>query len=281
MKKISAITVIGILLLLIDISAFCQQSFVPKPLVIEPYALTITYSKTTNLLFPYAIHSVDRGSKDVLAQKAKGIENVLQVKAASKGFEETNLTVITADGKLHAYTITYADNPSALNIQFATSKDSAASVFFSSIAANEAQLKTVSEKIAGEKRFIRGKKDKSYGMKLRLNGLYVKEGVLYSQISLQNQSFLPYDIDQFRFFIRDQKKAKRTASQEQEIIPHLVHNKAPVVKGQSEGVWVFALPRFTLPNQKYLAIQVMEKNGGRNLELKIYNRQLVRAKPVR
>lgn len=46
------------------------------------------------------LKSVDRGSKDVLAQKAKGVESILQVKAAKTNFDETNLTVINADGKL-------------------------------------------------------------------------------------------------------------------------------------------------------------------------------------
>jgi hypothetical protein len=49
---------------------------------IRPEPLTIAVGKTTHLIYPFAIKSVDRGSRDILVQKAKGLENILQVKAA-------------------------------------------------------------------------------------------------------------------------------------------------------------------------------------------------------
>lgn len=281
MKKISATVIAGIFICL-STSAFGQQSPAAKPSVIEPYRLTITYSKTTNLVFPYAIKSVDRGSKDVLAQKAKGIENILQIKAGRKGFEETNLTVITGDGRLYSYILNYSENPSVLNILFAASDKKASNISFSQSTANEAELKALSKKIAIKKRSIRGKKDRKYGIKLQLEGLYVKEDVLYYQVSLLNKTYLNYDIGQFRFFIRDQKKAKRTASQEREIIPLFFHNDTATVKvkGQSGQMFVFALPKFTIPDKKYLAIQVMEENGGTHLELKVGNSIIIKSKPL-
>jgi len=56
------------------------------------------FLKTTNIIFPYSIVSVDIGSRDVLAQKAKGVENILQIKAARDSFPQTNISIITADG---------------------------------------------------------------------------------------------------------------------------------------------------------------------------------------
>src|SRR5580698_5987781 len=85
---------------------------------IESFPISICCNKTTNLIFSYAIKSVDRGSKDVLAQKANGAENVLQLKAARETFQPTNLSVITSDGKLFSFIINYSQNPSALNISF-------------------------------------------------------------------------------------------------------------------------------------------------------------------
>ena len=90
-------------LLLLTISAFAQQTDKNRLSKIEPDSLTIVYSKTTNIVFPYAIKSVDRGSQDILVQKAKGLENMLMIKAAQKGFSQTNLTVVTADGKLYSF----------------------------------------------------------------------------------------------------------------------------------------------------------------------------------
>ena len=75
---------------------------------IEPYPLQVGLGKTTNLIFPYEIKSVDRGSKDVLVQKAKGIENVLQVKANIQSFLPTTLSVIAVVSCLHDVAFKYS-----------------------------------------------------------------------------------------------------------------------------------------------------------------------------
>ena len=151
MKKISAVVIAGILLVLTSIDAFSQNAIAPKMTVIEPYQLAITYFKTSNLVFPYAIKSVDRGSKDILVQKAKGVENVLQVKAGKQGFEETNLTVITADGHLYSYILNYSDNPSALNIRFVSPNKKNTAALFSAGFINEAKIQADAEMIMGRK----------------------------------------------------------------------------------------------------------------------------------
>lgn len=119
MKRIAAIMITGIFLLFTCETSF-SQSLTGKfqTTIIEPYPLKITLNKTTNLIFPYAIKSVDRGSADVLAQKAKGVENILLVKANRENFSETNLSVITADGKLYSFILDYMSNPAAINLSF-------------------------------------------------------------------------------------------------------------------------------------------------------------------
>src|SRR5205085_5963418 len=90
---------------------------------IEPNHITVTCNKTTHLIFPYAIRSIDRGSPDVLAQKAPGSGNVLQLKAARADFAETNVTVITADNKLYPFKVNYSLLPEHLTISFANSPE--------------------------------------------------------------------------------------------------------------------------------------------------------------
>jgi len=99
MKRISAGVLTGLFLLFSSSKTFSQIQSAPyQANLIEPFHLDITFLKTTHLIFPYAIKSVDRGSPDILAQKAKGVENVLLVKAGRENFKESNLSVITADG---------------------------------------------------------------------------------------------------------------------------------------------------------------------------------------
>lgn len=107
----------------IFISVVISSATIASAQQVENKSLTISYNKTTSLIFPFSITSVDRGSKDVLAQKARGVENVLQVKAGRKDFSETNLTVITADGVLHQFMVTYSDTPSTQAMTIAANPD--------------------------------------------------------------------------------------------------------------------------------------------------------------
>ncbi len=281
MKKISAVIVVVILLILMRVHAFTQNILpTEKTSVIEPYHLAITLYKTTNLVFPYAIKIVDKGSKDILVQKAKGVENILQIKAAKTNFQETNLTVITADDKLYSFILNYTNNPTVLNIQFASIKEVQTNSFSSATFANEAKIQEDAKNVVKANKNIKGVKDKKFGIKIQLDGLYINDGVMYYRIHLQNQSNINYDIEQLRFFIRDQKKSKRTAIQELEVQPLHIYGNTSVIEGKSQHVFVFVVSKFTIPDRKYLTIQLMEKNGGRNLQLKIDNRKIVQAKPI-
>lgn len=275
MKKICAILITEVFLLFTLTTSFAQDRGKIKPRVIHPYPLAITYTKTTNLIFPYAIKSVDRGSKDVLAQKAKGTQNVLQIKAGSRGFPKTNLTVITADGRLYSFLLNYTDCPAVLNLKFRVRSDKKAGVFFSS-EKNQAAIYAYAKMAYGQRKEIRADRDKRYDMDFRMNGLFIHDNIMYFRLKIENLSTISYTINQLRFFIRDKRKAKRTASQEIEIKPLYIYNNTATIKGNMEHTLVVAVSKFTIPNKKYLVVQLSEKNGGRQLELDISNKKLVR-----
>jgi len=277
MKKISVIVAVAFLLLA-SIKTFSQNAAIESS-VIEPFHLAIGFNKTTNLVFPYAITSVDKGSKDVLAQKAIEAQNILQVKAGKVNFEETNLTVITADGQLYSYVLNYASNPSVLNIRFTGNDNRKTNVLFSK-GFNEAVMQSDSKKVAGKKRTLHHIKDKKYGITLILNNVFIREDAMYYQVKIENTSNIRYDIDQLRFFIRDQKKSQRTATQELEVKPLYVFNNTTTVFDHSDHIIVFALPKLTIPDKKYLAVELMEKDGGRHLSLSVKNRHLITAEII-
>lgn len=277
MKTISTLLITGILLFLNSIPAFSQYPDRMTALAIEPYYLTIAFSKTTNLVFPYAIKSVDRGSNDVLAQKAGAVENILQIKAAAEDFKETNLTVITAEGKLYSFMLNFEEHPMVLNLVFENRDSATPTSSILSDSPNESKIENYADVAAHEKKTVSGIKDKKHGIKFSLDGLFIHDDAMYYRIKIENRSNINYDIDQLRFFIRDRKRAKRTATQEVEINPLHINNVVEMIKGQSEQYMVYALPKFTIPDKKYLTVQLMEQHGGRHLELKIHNKTLVRS----
>ncbi len=255
-----------------------QSRTLNEPSIIQPGRILIGYQKTTNIIYPYAIKSVDKGSKDVLAQMAKGVENILQIKAAKQGFSETNLTVVTADGKLYSHLLNFTDNPQLLNIKIGASMNYPnADALFSYKTDNEAKVYDLTEQIASKKPVLKGIKDNKYNITLSLAGIYFKADKLYFQFSLENSSEVDYPIETFRFYIKDAKSAKRTAKQEVEQLPVQLAGNVELIRGNSQQNVVVTLPRFTIPDKKVLMIELMEGNGGRHLSLKLKNKTIIKA----
>src|SRR6266536_1029711 len=172
--KCKCVFIEAIILALFAFKSFAQNenySFIPSE------HLTIIYNKTTNLIFPFSVQSIDRGSKDILVQQPKGTENIVQIKADKPNFIQTNLSVITIDGKLYSFTVDYTPQPSQLNIIVGKKNDSVSDSVFKepvmlSSANNEALLQSVAQKIS-ETKVAHGKKDKHNQMELHLNGIYI------------------------------------------------------------------------------------------------------------
>lgn len=233
--------------------------------------LQIGFSKTTSIIFPYTIKSIDKGSAEVLVQKAKGVENILLVKAAKQHFFQTNLTVVTSDGKLYVFVLNYDDSCPDLNFKAENAVAASRDVLFSLENENQKRTEQCAWSAYSKKKKISGLKKSKYQIRLEVNGIFIQQNVLYLRVVFENKSKINYDIDQLRFFIRDKRKSKRTASQEIELEPLYATSSSSVIPYKSEIIKVYALEKFTIPENKYLTIQMIEKNGGRHLEVDINN----------
>ncbi len=264
-----------------------QQSTRSFPIEsIAPIHLMVSTHQTTTIVFPYTAKIVDRGTRDVLVQRADEAPSVLFIKAARRDFPATNLTVITADKKLYPFYIHYTD--SAAQTNFFLGKDTAVrSPSFSETVntthepeQNEASLKDdLHTLIVSEKKFLHTSKRK-HKMKINLEGIYVNEGVMYFRFLLANRSYINYDAAVLRFLIKDQRKGKRTASQELDLMPLATLGTYQLVAGKSAETLLVALPKFTIPDRKKMIVQLLEKNGGRHLQLTLRNGVLVKARPI-
>lgn len=235
----------------------------------------IAYSKTTSIVFPYAIKSIDKGSQDILMQKAKGVENILLLKAAKQNFIQTNITVVTADSRLYVFVLNYDEVCPDLNIKADNSAIVNNDILFSLDNENQKKIEQYSKLALLKKKKIGGLRSSRFDINLSVNGIFIHQDVLYFRLVLGNTSKINYDIDQLRFFIRDQRKSKRTASQEIEILPLFSTTNSIVIPDKSEVILVYALSKFTIPEKNYLTIQLIEKNGGRQLEIDVKNNDLI------
>ena len=260
--------------------------------MIPPYALEVTFNKTVHLIFPSAIRYVDLGSADLLAAKADGTENVLRVKAALRDFSrESNLSVITEDGAYYTFNVKYADEPVKLSIEMtdflhdgeAVNRPNNALAIYMRELGQESPLlvKLIMQSIyKNNNREIKHIGSKRFGIQHTLKGIYTHNGLLYFHLQLKNSSNVPFNVDYITFKIVDRKIAKRTAIQERVIWPLRAYNNLTVIGGRRTGRTVFALEKFTIPDDKMLVVELNEQNGGRHQRFEVDNADLVRAKVI-
>ena len=252
---------------------------------LEPYKMEVTYNKTTHLLFPSPIKYVDLGSKNLIANKADDVANVLRIKASTRDFEEeTNFSVVTEDGKFYSFDVFYSSYPDTLNydllkLQRNNEKEYAADVTFnvmdgSSSSLTEMMMQTLYK---NPKRTIKHIGNKSFGIQFLLRGLYVHEGKYYFIIHLKNSGNIPYPVDFISFKIVDEKKIKRTAVQDRILSPLRNYSTIPKVEEHDEAFDIFMLDQFTLMEGQILEIEILEKNGGRHLKMQVTNNDLIGA----
>ena len=225
--------------------------------------LSISTDKTTSLIFPFPIKYVDRGTRDILVQPVKEDERILLVKAASKQFAETNLSVVTGDGNVYEFTVNYTPQPTVLVLHLPPNKKATISAYANAILNNPPR---------------RISKVEHGAVITKLSGIYIKDEVIYYQLEIHNHSPLDFDIELLKFFITDKKRSKRSSVQENELVPLYVAGNRSKVKAYNFSVIVVALDKFTIPDAKFLRIQLMEKNGGRHFNLKVYNQQILKAR---
>lgn len=237
--------------------------------------LQVTFGETSSVIFPWFIQSVDLGSGDLLAQKPLGVENVLQLKAARRNMPSTNLTVITVDGNLYHFIVEYAEFPDRLTHQLNKyGQDSTSVVFHNATLAQFARDAANILRHSGYS-YVKGKRKE--GIAVSIEGIYVRENRLYYHLHIDNASTLNYDVDQLNFYVRDNRKTKRTTFQEIILKPGFQTANLKTIRAYAHEDVVLCMDKFTLADNRYLAVELSEKNGGRNLLLRLKNRHLLKA----
>jgi len=253
---------------------------------IGSYRMTVGFQKTTHLIFPYAVSYVDLGNGGIIADKAQGAENIVKVKASQQGFPQTNMTVVTTDGRLYSFIVDYDANPRVLNFNLAATDVSASSAVvplahLSNSSVTQSDLENYSKEVLEKRKgpHVREQKD---NITLAMQGLYTEDDMFFFPLHLTNKSNIGYDVDFVKFYIRDKKVAKRTAMQESELTPVFVYNaKLTTIPGPGQVDQVYALHKFTIPDDKNLVVEMFEKGGGRQLSFVVGNRDILKARKLK
>lgn len=265
------------------------------PQQIEPRKIEAGFTKTVHILFPSPVTYIDIGSMDIIAGKADGAGNVVRVKAAVRNFTtETNLTVITEDGGFFSFDVHYAENPAVSTINISAPKQTTVEsgptqpepaptegrVLLQEVGREKpATVKRVLSDIYRQNRMdMKGVRTKKYGIEVEVLGIYVHNDVIYIHTMISNETNISFEVDARQFIVADRKLAKRTAQQQTPLDILRVCNDLTVVRGHQRQRTVFALQKFTIPDDKVLLLEIIEKNGARNQTVEIPAKELLDAK---
>ena len=265
------------------------------PQQIESRKIEAGFTKTVHILFPSPVTYIDIGSMDIIAGKADGAENVVRVKAAVRNFTtETNLTVITEDGGFFSFDVHYAENPAVSTIDISALKQPAVEngstqpepasaegrVLLQEVGREKpATVKRVLGDIYRQNRMdVKGVRTKKYGIGVEVLGIYVHNDVIYIHTMVSNETNISFEVDVRQFIVADRKLAKRTAQQQTPLEILRVCNDPTVVRGHQRQRTVFALQKFTIPDDKVLLLEIIERNGARHQTVEIPAKELLDAK---
>ncbi|GAB2547017.1 conjugative transposon protein TraN [Spirosoma aerophilum] len=278
-------------LMLATVPAMAQLAFVlpmSNSTIRPSYAIQVSNSKTTHIIFPYEIRYADLGSKDIAGEAVEKASNVFRLKALGQNpFMETNLTVVTADGRLFSFLITYKEQPDAVTYDLTKvlldgDVSKSAKVSSGSQARLADNLNRQGELAMHSRRKIRHIGFKAQGMNLYLRNILYKDDVMYLVLGIENGSKLDYDIDYLRTYVMQMKKAgESSATQDVPVDPIKVFDAAEgVIPRHDELIKVIAIERLTLEKDRRLVVQVGEESGGRQLAIQIGPEELATARPL-
>ena len=255
--------------------AVAQSQTLAAPDTIAAYPLQITTRYTTNILFPSAIFRVDLGTEDVLAKKMDKTENVLLLKANRKGMEPTNVSVYLADGKFYSFAVTYGDSLASYNYSFSAPASRAQ---YTGILTNTDHLDADAATIATL--HARDHLSTSSGrVHLRLNGIFLKDNLLWLNLRARNASPIDFQPAVLHFSIRDRKRLRRTATQSIDLSPVYIPADSALSADHATSL-IAALKPFTLSRDKQLVVEWREAGDGRRVRLTIRGHHLLHAKRI-
>ncbi len=245
---------------------------------IKKFDIEVSYNKTVHIIFPSAVVYVDLGSENVIAAKAPGVENILRVKAAKKDFPDTtNFTVITGDGNFYSFVVRYNDKPTQLNILI---RDDHVIVEDSHNVSPTMVDKIARAVYKSNRSEIKYLGCKRYSVQMLVKSIHVYKGFFFIHVIIKNNSNIPLGVDYTRFTIRGKKLIRRTARQEIQINTVQAFNEQKEIGEHSMIRTVYVLPKFTISSDKIFVIDLIEKEGVRNLTIQVESEDFYNAKTI-
>ncbi|GFD80172.1 conjugative transposon protein TraN [Tenacibaculum sp. Mcav3-52] len=241
-------------------------------------------TKNVALFFPEPIRQGITGSDNFVFTYNREKEQYFGLLQAKPG-KNSNLLVVSKNGSIFSYIVSYKKQLSKLNyfIPLSSSIGNEKPIIPDSIqvVSTEENIdnrtyyyqKFCSYLLNSNQRVGRIKK-RTQGIVLTIENIVFDKEELYFVMRIENNSSMDYDLNFLNLSIETRQKGKRKSLQrlyQEPIYKHLLLSK--IVEGKMVRL-VYVMPKFSLSNERRVILELNEKGGERNIELKISHRYI-------
>ncbi|WP_417364047.1 DUF4138 domain-containing protein [Galbibacter sp.] len=241
-------------------------------------------TKNVALFFPEPIRQGITGSDNFVFTYNREKEQYFGLLQAKPG-KESNLLVVNRNGSIFSYIVRYKKQLSKLNYFIPASKSigNEKPIVTDSILAESSEERIDNRTFYYQKfcSYLLNRKQRTGRIKKRNEGIVLSvENIvfdkeeLYFVIQIVNHSTLDYDLNFLNLSIETQQKGKRKSLQRLYQEPIYKYNlPSKIVEGQTVR-FVYVLHKFSLSNDRRAILELNEKDGERNIEMKLSHRYI-------
>lgn len=247
------------------------------PTRLEVYQVNVNWDKTTVLIFPKKVVSADFGNSSIIAERDAAVPRVLKLKASSREFKPTTMYVLCEDEKFYPFEVSYSDSIDSrpIDFQYLDGRKEGGK--------RSLPLKFNDEEVDFLVNHLKGEKEESVNwkitnalMRMGISGIYVGGGFLFFKLSIENRSGIDWNLESGKVYVKDKIQTKRTAVRDVEKQP-FKWGKPIIIPGNEKENSILVMEQFTIADRKEFLIELSEKNGDRNLKMRISGRNILRA----
>lgn len=241
-------------------------------------------TKNVALFFPEPIRQGITGSDNFIFTYNREKEQYFGLLQAKPG-KESNLLVVNRNGSIFSYIVRYKSQLTKLNYF----------VPKSSSIGNERPILNDTTVVAKVKDSIDNKtfyytKFSSYlldkrqrigtiqkrneGIVLSINNIVFDKEELYFVIQIENKSTLDYDLNFLNLSVETRQKGKKKSLQKLFQEPVFKYNLPQRITEGKVVRLVYIMPKFSIGNDRRLIVELNEKNGERDLKLKMSHKYI-------
>ncbi len=259
--------------------AFCTNHILGQQALDTIYA---NDTKNVAVFFPGPIRQGITGADNFIFTYNREREQYFGLLQAKPG-KESNLLVVNRDGTVFSYILQYKAQLSKLNYFIPrTSSIGNERQFVNDSIPSESSTYSIGDKMHYYQKFCKylldrkqriGRiKKRNEGIVLSVENIVFDKEELYFVIQIENKSSLDYDLNFLNLSIETRQKGKRKSLQRLYQEPFYKHNIPSKIAEGKIIRFVYVLPKFSLSNDRRAILELNEKDGERNIQLKISHR---------